>query len=293
MSKLLYAYSNGGYDVEIHSDGTKIRKVLDSSVPPAHPEQMDLKITNWCDAGCFWCHEKSTKRGQHGDVDGMLSLLQDLPPGVEIAIGGGDPLSHPEFERLVRGLRGFGLIPNVTINGRHLERHRRPLEKLISEQLVFGVGVSLHEKLPDWDYEHMVIHMIAGVDDPAILDDTARKKLLILGYKDFGRGVKFRGKNADKVDANLAQWGRELLWIAKEHHVSYDTLAIKLLDPSRIFRRYETFEQSFMGDEGHFSMYVDGVAQEFAVSSYSPDRYKWTTINGMFGDVRRLAQASS
>lgn len=287
MSDILYAYRNGGCDVAIYQDGTKIRKVFDATLPPVHPEQMDLKITNWCDAGCFWCHEKSTRRGRHGDVNAMLSLLKDLPEGVEIAIGGGDPLSHPDFENLARGLRDFGLIPNVTVNGRHLDRHRDQLEKLISQKLVFGVGVSFFEKMPTWEYEHLVVHLIAGVDDPAVLDDLPQKKLLILGYKDFGRGQKFRSKNSDKVEANLAQWGRELLWIAKEHLVSFDTLAIKLLDPSRLFREQETFQEAFMGEEGQYSMYVDGVTQEFAVSSYSEERVKWTSdINQMFQDVR-------
>jgi hypothetical protein len=59
-----------------------------------------------------------------------------MPAGVEIAIGGGSSLSHPEFDRLVRGLRDIGLIPSVTVNGRHVERHRDQLDRLIAQKAI-------------------------------------------------------------------------------------------------------------------------------------------------------------
>jgi len=286
METPLAAYRNGGYEVEIRRDGTKVRREVEPGVPPVHPEQMDLKVTDWCDAGCAWCHEKSTRRGRHGDVDAMLALLSPLPAGVEIAIGGGDPLSHPEFDRLVTGLRDMGLIPNVTVNGRHLDRHRPQLERLISAGAVFGVGVSVFGRVPDWDYEHMVVHMIAGVDDPALLDDLPSRKVLVLGYKDHGRGIGFRGRHDERVTANIARWYRELLWLAREHHLSFDTLAISQLRPERLFRSPELYARRFMGAEGQFSMYVDGVMREYAVSSYSAERRPWTDIVSMFQAVR-------
>jgi hypothetical protein len=52
----LASYRNGGFEVSVLSDGTKIRETLDAALPPVLPEQMDLKITDWCDAGCAWCH---------------------------------------------------------------------------------------------------------------------------------------------------------------------------------------------------------------------------------------------
>lgn len=284
---LMHAYRNGGYDVSLYENGTKVRHAFDPSIPPVMPEQMDLKITDWCDARCAWCHEKSTVRGQHGDVDAMLDLLKDLPAGVEIAIGGGDPLSHPRFDELVAGLRSFGLVPNVTINGRHFERHRAQLETLIGRGHIFGVGVSFFEKMPAWDYEHMVVHMIAGVDKPEALDDVKRSKLLILGYKNFGRGQKYRAAFTDAVQANIDQWFRELPILAMNHHLSFDTLAISLLRPDRVFKSRAVYEQRYMGDEGQFSMYVDGVLQKAAISSYSEDRYNWTDIRSMYQHVRQ------
>lgn len=287
--KALHTYRNGGYDVGLYADGTKVRIEWDASLPPVYPEQMDLKITDWCDAGCAWCHEQSTRRGAHGDVDAMVTLLSQLPAGVEIAIGGGDPLSHPRFADLVAGLRAYGLIPSVTVNGRHLARHRQLLDKLIGRGHIFGVGVSFFETLPDWDYEHMVVHMIAGVDKPEALDGADRRKLLILGYKNFGRGAKYRDAYTVDVQKNIDQWFRELPVLGIRHHLSFDTLAISLLRPERLFIDPEVYKKRYMGDEGQFSMYVDGVTQTCAISSYSAERHPWTDIKSMYQLIRNTA----
>lgn len=285
---LLASYQNGGYRVAVYHDGTKVRTAVDAALPPRLPEQMDLKITDYCDAGCAWCHEKSTPKGLHGDLNAALKLLTVLPAGAEIAIGGGDPLSHPDFERFVRGLRANGLVPSVTVNGVHFEKHREVLERLTQEKQLFGVGFSYADKLPDWDYENLVVHLIAGVHHPRILDEAARRyKILLLGYKQFGRGKKLFELRAQEVQDKLAAWYRELFWVAREHHLSFDNLAIDQLKPQRVFRDQGTFEKQYMGQEGLFSMYVDAVTQTFALSSYSSERFDWSTLSNMFAQVRQ------
>ncbi len=284
---LLGSYRNGGYLVELHADGTKVRTELDPAQPPRLPEQMDLKITDWCDAGCAWCHEESTTKGTHCDVERTLALLKAMPHGSEVAIGGGDPLSHPDFERLVRGLRGFGIVPSVTVNGRHFERHREVLERLTHDKQLFGVGVSYHDSIPDWDYEHMVLHLIAGVNPPSVLDGVGRRlKVLLLGYKRFGRGRKLFEVRPEPVRRTLAGWYRELFAVAQNHHLSFDNLAIEQLKPERLFRDPQAYRQQYMGPEGQFSMYVDAVTETFALSSYSAERHGWSTLSQMFAQVR-------
>jgi hypothetical protein len=284
---MLASYRNGGYAVQVHADGTKVRETLDASVPPVLPEQMDLKITDWCDAGCAWCHEKSTVKGVHGDMDATISLLSVLPAGTEVAIGGGDPLSHPQFERLVLTLSDQGLIPSVTVNGRHFERHREVLERLTSKGKLFGVGFSYHDKLPDWGYEHLVLHLIAGVNAPAVLEDAERRyKVLMLGYKRFGRGKKLFEVRPAEVRSNLDAWYRELFWVAQEHHLSFDNLAIDQLKPSRLFKDSGDYTRQWMGPEGEFSMYIDAVTQTYALSSYAEERFAWNGLKNMFAGIR-------
>lgn len=286
---LLARYRNGGYQIELHADGTKIRTQLDDAMPPVLPEQMDLKLTDWCDAGCAWCHEKSTPKGVHGDVDRALALLKVLPAGVEVAIGGGDPLSHPDFERFVRGIRGYGLIPSVTVNGRHFQAHRPLLEKLTGEGQLFGVGVSFSKEhgLPQWDYPNLVLHLITGVDHPSVLDNAQRMKVLLLGYKRFGRGAKLFEVRPQAVQDNLAAWYRELFVVAQTHHLSFDNLAIEQLQPQRLFHDPAAYQRQYMGPEGQFSMYLDAVQQTFALSSYSAERFAWSNMRDMFAQVRQ------
>ena len=284
---VMHSYINGGARVTLGEDGTKIREVFDLTCPPEFPEQMDLKITDWCDAGCFWCHEESTIRGKHADVDAMVKLLSDLPAGVEIAIGGGDPLSHPEFERLVRALAAKGLVPNVTVNGRHFARHKDQLKTLSDEKCIFGVGVSFFEDFPDWSYPHLVNHMITGVDDPECLLETEGRKVLVLGYKTWGRGNGYSRKFGAEVEDRMQRWYRLLPLLAVRHRLSFDNLAIAQLKPRRIFKNPAEYDMRYMGKEGEYSLYVDGVTGEYATSSYAPDRQSWTDIRSMFQDVRQ------
>lgn len=284
----LAAFINGGYQVNIYEDGTKVRTQLDEAIPPGVPEHMDLKLTDWCDAGCAWCHEKSTTKGAHGDVDRTLALLKGLPAGVEVAIGGGDPLSHPDFERFVRGIRAFGLLPSVTVNGRHFERHRETLERLTHDKQLFGVGVSYHDALPDWDYQNLVLHLIAGVNPPSVLDAAPRRlKVLLLGYKRFGRGAKLFEVRTKEVQDTLAAWYRELFWVAQAHSLSFDNLAIEQLKPERLFKNPDDYARQHMGEEGQFGMYIDAVTETFALSSYSPERFAWSDMPSMFAQVRQ------
>lgn len=288
---LLSNYHNGGFEVEIHSDGTKIRTTIDANIAPVLPEQFDLKISQWCDAGCSWCHEQSTPRGKHGDLHATLDLLVNLHPGTEVAIGGGDALSHPDFAWFVRALRARGLVPSVTVNGRHFARSRALLEKLISEGNLFGVGVSYHDSLPSWDYEHMVIHLIAGIHSPCVLDGAQLNyKILLLGYKRFGRGKKHFEIRTEAVQKMIDQWRREIFWVAREHQVSFDNLAIEQLDPVRLFADPTKYHLRHMGQEGQFSMYIDAVKQTFALSSYSSERQSWTDMKSMFAQVRIMGK---
>jgi hypothetical protein len=294
VATLLHQYTNGGYDVSLFSDGTKVREERDATLAPKLPEQMDLKLTDWCDAGCAWCHEKSTPKGLHGDINATLAILSPLPPGTEIAIGGGDPLSHPHFVSFVRQLRVKGLVPSVTVNGKHFERSLPVLKMLTEEGSLFGVGFSYHDQLPDWDYEHLVIHLIAGIHSPAVMDAATRSyKVLVLGYKQFGRGKKLFMLREESVVNTIAQWYRELFVVAQNHHLSFDNLAIGQLRPQRLFANKSDYETKYMGEEGRFSMYVDAVTQTYALSSYSADRFDWSDMGSMFSNVRAISLANS
>jgi MoaA/NifB/PqqE/SkfB family radical SAM enzyme len=87
MRKLLYITQNGKHTVMIYDDGTKIINGFDyESSPFVLPVSMDVKITNRCDLGCSFCHEKSTKKGKQKDLMQYIDLLKQLYDGTELAL---------------------------------------------------------------------------------------------------------------------------------------------------------------------------------------------------------------
>ena len=285
---IINTYQNGNCEVTIYEDGTKER-TYPAIAAPKFPESLDVKITNWCDAGCGWCHEKSTRQGIHGDLDETISLLTQLPAGVEIAIGGGHPLSHPHFDDFVKELTKHGLICNVTINEYHFKKEQDRIERLVADGYVKGVGYSYKSEPCLWKYEHLVSHIIVGVHDYTSLENIIRvnDKVLLLGYKEVGRGLNWNDKHFIQVRHNINSWYRGLFAAVRQAQVSFDNLAISQLNPSRLFVNADDYDTFYMGNDGLFSMYVDAVKREYAVSSTSNKRKQLTNdIFEMFGKVK-------
>ena len=139
---LLGEYINGNYTVKIYDDGTKIRFNDEDSLIPSTVESMDIKITNKCDMGCSMCHENSTVDGLHGDIMSH-SFIDNLHPWTELAIGGGNPLEHPDFIPFLEKCKNLNLIPSVTVNQHHFMKNFDLLKELTDSKMIYGLGISL------------------------------------------------------------------------------------------------------------------------------------------------------
>lgn len=279
MSQLLHQYKNGNTNVSIMNDGTKIRTFHDQNPWFEFPESMDVKITNYCDLShiCTFCHEMSDTIGKHADLGKLLEVISCLPKGIELAIGGGNPLSHPLLDFFLERASQKGFLCNLTVNQLHVKRHRAFIDDIIKRDLIKGIGLSYRtSKLTDSfkslaSYEHTVIHMICGVDpweDMKILMDAGFKKFLLLGYKKFGNGVDFFDKFPEQVEKNIHQWYMYLpKYLAKDGiTISFDNLAIEQLNVKRFFLD-EGWERFFLGEDGSHSMYIDAIEQKYAKTS--------------------------
>lgn len=295
--ELLYKYLNGNVTVSIYDDGTKIQEWDDNEIPdPEFPNSMDVKITNYCDLGCPFCHEMSTVKGEHADLVSLFNVLSRLPAGTELALGGGNPLDHPDLEAFLGVCKKVGLICNMTINIRHIEENAYFLNQLINNKLIYGVGVSIDDnsdlRIIDKiiNKANVVYHVIAGVSSINILDEIRRssvKKVLILGYKDVGRGITFHDTD---VEYCMEEWYEEIGRYIGKIHLSFDNLAIKQLKVKR-FLTQEQWNSIYMGTDGQFTMYVDAVKKEFAISSTSPVRYLLTPfIENCFDIVKKSSK---
>jgi hypothetical protein len=73
-------------------------------------------------------------------------------------------------------------------------------------------------------------------------------------------------------------------------HLSFDNLEINQLEIKR-FLSEEKWKSIYMGGDGQFTMYIDGVRQEFAISSTSVIRYPLDKpIAECFETVRNAAK---
>lgn len=292
--KLLYKYTNGNTNVSIYDNGTKIRE-YDGIAKPIHPESMDVKITNFCDGGCRWCHEKSNMLGKHADLDRLLEVIKNLPAGVEIALGGGNPLTHPELLPFLKELKARGLIANMTVNQKHFKQYHDSIKILLAEDLIKGLGVSYSDSKYLKDIEpfiaissNIVFHVIMGVNDVKVIDElfeftkvqSANCKVLVLGYKDYGNGSHYYGINKKAIDENKLRWYCYIATYFKKSGItlSFDNLAIDQLNLKRFFTE-KAWDKFYMGDEGRFSSYIDAVNQHYAICSVDPNRVSFDDMD--------------
>ena len=293
MSNILYEYANGNTNVAIYDDGTKIRE-YDGTASPIYPESIDVKITNWCDGKCSYCHEKSTVAGKHGDLNKLTNVLSVFPAGTEIAVGGGDALSHPDLLSFLYKLKEQGIICNITVNCKHIARNKDLLLKLLNEKLIMGLGISYSNDSYLNDMEELVkassnivFHLIMGintVEDVNALYEFTNKfnkkcKVLVLGYKQYGFGLNYYKSNS-LIDSNKYCWYTKLASYFKKDNLvlSFDNLAINQLKLKRYFTD-EAWNKFYMGEEGYFSMYIDSVEQKFAKSSTTPEKKSFSEIS--------------
>jgi hypothetical protein len=167
---------------------------------------------------------------------------------------------------------------------------------LVDNEFIYGLGISLMNPTEEFiqevkKYPNAVIHVIGGILSES--DYNALKnnglKILILGYKDFGRGSDYLLGNSATISHNQ-KWLCENIKDVLENFkvVSFDNLAIKQLgDNLKSLLSEEEWDEFYMGDDGQHTMYVDLVKGEFARSSTSTNRYPlMDTIDQMFKIIK-------
>lgn len=91
------------------------------------PELADISISNRCSKGCSFCYKDSTPNGKVMSVEEYCQVLDSLCSPkygtiFQVAIGGGEPLEHPDFLNIVDETVKRGIVLNFTTNGRLLTK---------------------------------------------------------------------------------------------------------------------------------------------------------------------------
>ena len=305
---IIAKYDNGNHRVTLFSDGTKIKETInpdDDHFTYEFPESFDLKITDYCDAGCAYCHENSTKKGKHANIYALRDMLDSCKPGTEIAIGGGNAMEHPSLWVLVGKMKSNGLIPSITVNQKHLQKYFQ----LIKTLDFAGIGVSLTDpsnkkdmRLIDELGSNVVIHTIAGVLTPKDYSVLRDRKVLILGYKDIRRGHDNLAKHSAEIQANIEQLKKDLPMLERKCKlISFDCLGLEQLNPKETLGMpddkfkliYQGHDYDMFDKDGNITvstMFVDAVQMKVSRSSTSAmdKRYSFTGNE----DVRELLAKS-
>lgn len=290
MKKLLSKYRNGNYNVAIFDDGTKIRYNNSNSLIPEFVESMDMKISNYCPFNCPMCHEKSSEDGEYGKIL-HHPFIKTLHSGTELALGGGAVTYHPDLVPFLEELKEQGVLPSITINQREWEETK--IDYLINNQLIYGLGVSFTNVDDEvWDkilsYPNAVVHLIAGYHSRDVFEYFANKgaKILILGYKNWGRGEDYFKNYSNQIMVRMREL-KEILptLFTRCKVVSFDNLSIKQLDIRTVIGE-EKWKEFYMGDDGQYTMYVDMIKQECAKSSTSPDRLPLSEFDNLWNEIK-------
>lgn len=286
-------YKNGNSICKINlEDGTKIRETEDDEFNLEFPESIDLNIGNRCDGHCPFCYINASEKGIDGELLDV-QFIDTLHPYTEVAING-NSIDHPQLMPFLEKLKRKNIIANMTVNQLHFEREEDKVRQLVDAGFIKGIGISLRKPTKEFvnkvkKYPNAVIHTIVGIlskSDVELMKNNDLK-VLILGYKDIGRGVDYKSTHIDNWTVNKDWLYNNLSsFINWFKVISFDNLSIKQLDVKCILGP-EKWEEFYMGDEGTASMYVDLVTKKFGVSSLCSEDEMYPMMN----DIKDMFKA--
>jgi len=179
----------------IYSNGKTLRLAIDPRLPIKqldYPEFYDVKITSACNGGCPYCYQSSNSDGEHyADVPEKVRRLfggmtENQRP-FQVAIGGGEPTLHPQFDEICKTFSELGIDPNYTTNGTSMTD--AVMETTM--RYVNGVAVSCHEHLPWRDGVRTLLDAGIYTNLHIIISDDASVDSFLAIRNEFAGKVKY------------------------------------------------------------------------------------------------------
>ncbi|GIU69194.1 MAG: hypothetical protein KatS3mg002_0430 [Candidatus Woesearchaeota archaeon] len=239
---------------------------------PDTPELVDLKITDYCDKECNFCYQGSSKKGKHAEentIYNILWVLKELKV-FEVALGGGEPTTHPHFKKILKNVVNYGMVPNFTTSR---------LDWMYEDPEIFdyvgGIGYTctsnldtkiLDKILKDFNYFNtkLTIQIPMGCvtrNEFEYIVKYAKDRylnILLLGFKKDGRAHKF-----NPIDYH---WWCDIIEKNKIYYFGVDTSMLYEYLPILELKSDSVF---FSSPEGSRSMYIDAIEQFIAPASYN------------------------
>lgn len=273
-------YTNGNYCVYFNkSNGTKIRRCDEDVLKPEFPENIDVLTSTKCDMECPWCYAVCRKGGKHCDFS-KYTFFDTIHPYTEIALNMNFPM-HPGLPEFLGKMKEKQVFVNLTVNEKHFVEHYEEILEMKYNKLFCGLGISVNG-IPNEDFmckiktmDNTVLHVINGIFDDKCLDvlKDNKLKILILGYKHHGRGIKYN-KTHDTAIQKKKEWLEMNFDTVMNSFdvVSFDNLALKQLKIKSKLSE-EGWKTHYMGDDATVTFAIDLVNGTFSPNSISEEHY--------------------
>jgi len=98
-----------------------------------------IEITTYCPNNCNYCSTNADKNGKHLDFDAINNFLMNVEPESRINISGGEPLSHPDFWKILNLCKK--ITPDVWVYTNALEKIR--YNALVIKEVIVEANVCL------------------------------------------------------------------------------------------------------------------------------------------------------
>jgi organic radical activating enzyme len=141
-------------------NGKTLRFAIDTNKPITelkYPEFYDIKVTNNCEGNCDYCYmDSKTEKHYENILEKTRHFFKDMSHNelpYQIALGGGEPTSHPDFLSLIKLLKEeFDICPNYTTNGMWLKNTKIDIDFLLEQTKKYcgEIAVSCHPHLTQY-----------------------------------------------------------------------------------------------------------------------------------------------
>lgn len=129
-----------------------------------YPEFYDIKVTGNCEGKCPYCYMDSKPEIHYENIiEKTRNFFKNMTPNelpFQVALGGGEPTSHPDFIELLRVLKEeFDICPNYTTNGMFYMNDNWQDIFNATSKYCGGVAVSCHPHLKGyWHNAALTFH---------------------------------------------------------------------------------------------------------------------------------------
>lgn len=235
------------------------------------PELADISISNHCSKGCSYCYRNSTPNNEFMSLNQYCQVLDSLNHPLygnvfQVAIGGGEPLEHPDFLKIIDATLQRKIVPNFTTNGIFLtdEICNALRGKVGAVALSVNELKELQQDKLQLLYKHNIrtnIHYVLSIQNITEAIDIVSGKytkeleginaIIFLTYKPAGRATKEYVLQPSEDLNHFIQL--VCTYTRKDLKIGFDACFI----PNLLHTNFKHQELVDMCEAGFFSVYVD------------------------------------